>query len=188
MRTPSRILGLTLLMLASLTTTVSAGKVKAYPGHKVDINSYRTYQWFPPRVMTKAGIIEDHPANPVLKEAVGREISQRGLSEVADDADLQIQAWVLTESVPQLEAVIIANVVVEAGTYMTLGDPVATIGRYNRQGTLYLNLIDRLAKKSAWFAMVTDSLPNGTLNPEQIRAKLDKAAADIFKKYPVKKK
>jgi len=71
---------------------------------------------------------------------------------------------------------------------MTLGDPVATIGRYNRQGTLYLNLIDRLAKKSAWFAMVTDSLPNGTLNPEQIRAKLDKAAADIFKKYPVKKK
>ena len=49
-------------------------------------------------------------------------------------------------------------------------------------------MIDRLAKKSAWFAMVTDSLPNGTLNPEQIRAKLDKAAADIFKKYPVKKK
>jgi len=130
----------------------------------------------------------DYRGSPGDSSPEGRELSQRGLSEVADDADLQIQAWVLTESVPQLEAVIIANVVVEAGTYMTLGDPVATIGRYNRQGTLYLNLIDRLAKKSAWFAMVTDSLPNGTLNPEQIRAKLDKAAADIFKKYPVKKK
>jgi hypothetical protein len=188
MRTPYRILGLTVLVLAGLTGALSAGKVKAYPGTNVDINGYRTYQWLPPRVMTKTGIVEDHPANPVLKEAVGRELLQRGLSEVADDADLQIQAWILTESIPQLEAVIVAAVGVQPGTYMVVGDPIATIGRYNRQGSLYLNLIDRRTKKSAWFAMVTDSLPNRALKPEQIRAKLDKAAADIFKKYPVKKK
>jgi len=36
--------------------------------------------------------------------------------------------------------------------------------------------------------MVTDSLPSGTLEPEQIRAQLDKAAKNIFNKYPVKKK
>jgi hypothetical protein len=36
--------------------------------------------------------------------------------------------------------------------------------------------------------MVTDSLPTGTLEPEQIREQLDKAAKNIFKKYPVKKK
>jgi len=186
MRTSYRTLCSVLLASTCLMPPVRAAKVKTQGGK--NLSQYETYQWFPPRVLTKVGLEENHVANPVLKEAVGRELSQRGLSEVADDADLQIQAWVLTESVPQLEAVIIANVVVEAGTYMTLGDPVATIGRYNRQGTLYLNLIDRLAKKSAWFAMVTDSLPNGTLNPEQIRAKLDKAAADIFKKYPVKKK
>ena len=77
---------------------------------------------------------------------------------------------------------------VQPGTYMTIGDPSPTIGRYNRQSSLYLNLIDRRAEKSAWFAIVTDSLPDRTLNQEQIRAKLDKAAAGIFKKYPVKKK
>jgi hypothetical protein len=187
-RTTYRILGLILLLMAGWTTTLSAGKVKVYPGPNVDIKAYRTYQWLPPRVLTKTGIVEDHPANAALKEAVGRELIQRGLGEVADGADLEIQAWVLTESVPQLEAVIVGAVMVQPGTYMAIGDPIATIGRYNRQGTLYLNLIDRKAKKSAWFAMATDSLPNRPLNPEQIRAKLNKAAAGIFKKYPVKKK
>jgi hypothetical protein len=176
------------LILASLAATISAGKVKVYPGANVDINGYKTYQWLPPRVLTKVGLVEDHPANQVLKDAIGRELSQRGLTEAADDADLQIQTWVLTESVPQVEGVIMSAVMVQPGDYMMVGDPIATIGRYNRQGSLYLNLIDRRAKKSAWFAMVTDSLPNGTLKPEALRAKLDKAAADIFKKYPVKKK
>jgi hypothetical protein len=36
--------------------------------------------------------------------------------------------------------------------------------------------------------MVTDSLPTGTLEPDEIRAQLDKAAKNIFKKYPVKSK
>jgi hypothetical protein len=188
MKTPYRIPGLILLILLSLTTVLSAAKVKAYPGSNVDMNGYKTYQWSPPRVLTKTGVVEDHPANPVLKEAVGRELVQRGLSEVADGADLEIQAWILTESIPQLEAMIVGAVMVQPGTYMTIGAPGPTISRYNRQGSLYLNLIDRRAKKSAWFAMATDSLPNRTLNAEQIRAKLDKAASGIFKKYPVKKK
>jgi len=61
------------------------------------------------------------------------------------------------------------------------------MGRYNREGSLYLNLIDVKTKKSAWAAMVTDSLKGGYLSPEDIRAKLDKAATNIFKKYPGKK-
>ncbi len=71
---------------------------------------------------------------------------------------------------------------------MMYGTPIATMGRYNHQGTLCLNLIDRKTKKFAWFAMVTDSLPSGTLKPAEIRSRLDKAATSIFKKYPVKSK
>jgi hypothetical protein len=188
MGTRDQVLGLTLLVLISPTAILTAGKVEAYPGTSVDLAGYRTYQWFPPRVLTKVRVIEDHPANPVLKQAVRRELLQRGLSEVAAGADLQVQAWVLTESVPQLEAMIIAVVALDPGTYTMIGDPIANIGRYNRQGTLYLNLIDSRAKKSASFAMVCDSLPNRTLKPDAIRERLGKAAADIFKKYPVKKK
>jgi hypothetical protein len=78
-----------------------------------------------------------------------------------------------------LEAVIMAE-----GPGMMYGTPIATMGRYNKEGTLALNLIDSKTKKSAWFAMVTDSLPNKTLKPDEIRSKLDKAARNIFKKYP----
>jgi Domain of unknown function (DUF4136) len=177
MTIPCRILGLSLLISFGLTAPVFAGKVKAFTGENADFPRYKTYQWFPPRVLTKTGIVETHPANPVLKEVVGRQLLQKGLNEVADNADLQIQAWVLTESVPQLEAVIMAE-----GPGMIYGTPIATMGRYNHQGSLYLNLIDRRTKKSAWFAMTSDSLPRG-----ELRAKLDKAATNIFKKYPKKK-
>jgi hypothetical protein len=188
MRIPYRILSLTVLMVSSVVGALWAGEVTAYPAKNIDVNAYKTYAWLPPRVLTKMGVIEDHPANPVLKEAVGQQLSQRGLREVAADPDLQIQVWILTESVPQIEAVIVAAMAVDVGTYMILGDPIATVGRYNRQGTLYLNLIDRRTKKSAWFAMATDSLPTNALEPDKLRAKLEKAARDIFKKYPVKKK
>ena len=61
------------------------------------------------------------------------------------------------------------------------------MGRYNRQGSLYLNLIDSKTKKSAWAGMKTNDLKRGTLTPEEIQSELDKAANAIFKQYPVKK-
>jgi hypothetical protein len=161
--------------------SLQAAKVKTQGGKH--LSQYKSYQWFPPRVLTKVGLEENHVANPVLKEVVGRQLSERGMTELADGADLQIQAWVFTESVPQLEAMIYT-----IDPNMLYGAPIATVGRYNRQGTLFLNLIDRRTKKSAWIGMVTDSLPTGTLEPEQIREQLDKAAKNIFKKYPVNKK
>lgn len=186
MNTLCRILSLTLLISACLIPQPVAGKVKSYPDPKADFSHYKTYQWFPPRVLTKAGIDENHPAAPVLKEVVGRHLMRKGLSEVADGADLQIQAYVLTESVPQLEAVIFSMGGVYQGGATSIGSPVASVGRYNKEGSLYLNLIDSRTKKSAWFVMGSDSLPNRTLNPDEIRAKLDKVATAMFKKYPLK--
>jgi hypothetical protein len=181
----TRILGLTLLLT---TWSVYAGEVKVFPGINVDINEYKTFQWLPPKVRTKTGIVEDHPANQVLKDVIVRQLVQRGLTELADGGDLQIQALVLTESVPQLEAVIFTGMAMLPGDYMMVGEPIATVGRYNRMGSLYINMIDWRAKKSAWFGMATEGLPNGTMKPEEVRSKLDKAATNIFKKYPVKKK
>jgi len=181
MKSPHWILFSMLLACAGLTQPVRAAKVRTQGGKQ--LYQYKSYQWFPPRVLTKLGLEENHPANPILKEVVGQQLSGVGLTEVADGADLQIQAWVFTQSVPQLEAMIYS-----IDPYMLYGTPIATVGRYNREGTLLLNLVDRRTKKSAWAAMVTNSLPTGTLEPDQIRAKLDKAAQDIFKKYPLKKK
>jgi Domain of unknown function (DUF4136) len=188
MKSPDRIAALTLLILLCVPATLPAGKVKAFPKKNVDLNVYKTYQWYPPRVLDKTGVVENHPANPVLMEFVGQQLARRGLTEVTSGADLKIQVWVLTESIPQVEAVIVNSMAALPGDYMSFGGPVATIGRYNRQGTLYFNLIDSKTNTSAWGAMVTDSLPTGTLSPDQIRSKLDKATSDIFKKYPETKK
>jgi Domain of unknown function (DUF4136) len=180
--TPYRILGLTMVISVGLMPPVFAGNVKAQTAKDADFPRYKTYQWLPPRVLTKLGIDENNPGNPALKEVVGRQLSQKGLNERADGADLLIQAYVLTEYVPQLEAVLLA-----VSPDLTYGTVIATMGRYNRDGTLVLNLIDSRTNKSAWSAMVTNSLPRGVLKPEFIRAQLDKAATQIFKKYPVKK-
>ena len=179
---PHKILCLAALLSAGLAQPSLAGEVRTQTGTNIDLSQYKTYQWLPPRVLTQAGVVEDHPANPILKEVVGRQLAQKRLNELADGADLQIQVYVLTESVPQLEAVLMGG---EAG--MFYATPIATMGRYNRQGTLYINLIDRRAKRSAWLGMATESLPSGTLKPDEIHKKLDHAATSIFKKYPARK-
>jgi hypothetical protein len=183
MKTPYRILGLTLLISTGLLRPIFAVKVKTQMGENAGpLSRYKTFQWLPPRVLTKVGIVENNPANPVLKEVIGRQLSGKGLSELPDGADLMVQAWVTTEEVPQLEAMVFIS-----GPDTLYGTPIATLGRWNRQGALYINLIDRLTKKSAWSAMASDTWPSATLNPDEIRSRLNRAATDIFKKYPLKK-
>lgn len=59
------------------------------------------------------------------------------------------------------------------------------MGRYNKEGTLAINLIDTRTKQSAWVAMATDSLAN---KPGSGAKKIPGATAAMFRKYPTKKK
>jgi hypothetical protein len=179
MKTHSLLLSLTLL----LPHAAFAGGVKTQTAKNADFSRYKTYQWFPPRVLTNVGEVENHPANPILKDVIGRQLAQKGLSELAEAADLQIQVTALTDTTPQLEAVVYAYF---PGDWSPT--QIASLGRYNRTGTLCLNLIDHRTNKSVWFAMATQGLPIGTLSLEQIRAKVETAVKNIFKKYPVKEK
>jgi hypothetical protein len=177
-----------ILAASACLTPLFADRVTVYLNPKADFARYKTYQWLPPRVLTRTGIDENNPANPLLKQLLGQQLSQKGLNEVTDGADLQIQVWVLTDTVPQLEAIIFAEVSIDvSNSGMSVSDSVAGVMQYNRKGTLYFNLIDTQTKKSAWFGMVSDSLPNETLKPEEMREKLNKAAIQLFKKYPVRK-
>jgi hypothetical protein len=91
-------------------------------------------------VLTNVGEVENHPANPILKEVIGQQLTQKGRQELAGGADLQIQVTVLTDTTPQLEAVVFAYF---PGDWSPT--QVASLGRYNRTGTLCLNLIDHRA-------------------------------------------
>jgi len=64
---------------------------------------------------------------------------------------------------------------------MMYGTPMATMGRYNHEGTLVVNLIDTRSKKSAWVGLVTETIDRGEGTGQK---KLPVAAAKMFKKYP----
>jgi hypothetical protein len=59
---------------------------------------------------------------------------------------------------------------------------VASVGRYNKEGTIVVNLIDSAKKSSAWAALSTSSY--GDVN--KLGGTIDKAVSNMFKKYPVK--
>src|SRR3954469_13529096 len=95
-----------LIALAALPQPCFAGKVKTQLAPGTDMARYKTYQWLPTRALTGAGVVENDPViTPLIKDAVNRELNQRGLTEVATGGDLQIAAIVTTHADAQVEAV-----------------------------------------------------------------------------------
>jgi hypothetical protein len=156
------------------------GKVRVEVQPGADFASYKTYQWLPPKVLTKSGVVENHPVlGPAMKEAINRQLAEKGLREVAEGGDLEVNALALRESIPQLEAVAFG------GPYMMYDTPIAAMGRYNNEGTLIVHLIDAKRKKSAWIGMATETI--GRDEGSGLK-KLPDVAAKMFKKYPSPKK
>jgi hypothetical protein len=156
------------------------GEVKTFVSKDVDFTRYRTYRWLPTRVLTKSGIVENEPTlSPIIEAAVKQELAKTGLTEVSQGADVEISTGALTESIPQLEAVFYGPIMLGPAT--TWGEtPVATLSRYNKQGSLLLNMIDVRTNRSAWMAIATKALGK----PSQNETAIHKAAAEMFKKYP----
>jgi hypothetical protein len=169
-----------LLLGTTLVAPCLARKLQTFAGTNVDFGSYKTYQWMPPRVLAKTGIVEDDPViAPIIKASVNRELIARGLTEVNEGGDLQVITCALNAYIPQLEAVIFP-----AGTPYDYPTSLSTIGRYNREGTLAISLVDSRTKKFAWAGMITESIDN---KPGAGARKIPKATEKLFKKYPIKK-
>ncbi len=174
-----------LLALAALVANPCVGKVKVQTNDKIDLSRFKTFQWYPPRVLTKAGIVEnDQVVAPLIKSAVNRELTRRGLTEVESGADIQISSWALSESIPNIDALIYpGGVALPAGSMIDPAEaPIASVGRYNKEGTIVVNLIDAASKQSAWAALSTSSYSD----VNKLQGTIDKAVGNMFKKYPVK--
>lgn len=175
-----RIAALLLIAAGPLAERCLAGKVRVEVMPGADFARYKTYQWLPPKVLANSGVVEDHPViGPAMKDAINRQLAAKGLREVADGGDLQVSALALREAIPQLEAVVFG------GPDMMYAQPIATMGRYNHEGTLIVNLIDTRTKRSAWIGMVKETIDRGEFTGLK---KLPGAAAKLFKKYPSPKK
>jgi hypothetical protein len=173
-----------LLVIASLLTvsTCFGGKVQSYVGKDVDFSKSKTYQWLPIKVLTKTGIVEnDDVAAPLIRDAVNRELALKGLREVEKGGDLEVSVLALNESIPQLEAVIMPA----GAAALDYAQPIGTMGRYNKEGTLVVNLIITGTPRFAWLGIAKESISN---KPGSGLKKIDNAATALFKKYGIASK
>ena len=158
-------------------STCFAGKVQVWTDKNVNFANYKTYEWLPPKLLTRTGIVEnDAEFSAVIEDAVNRQLTQKGLTQVERGGDLQISVLALTQPIPQLEGFIFAGPTPDFFTA-----PIATVGRYNHEGTLIVNLIDTRTQKSAWCGMAKESVDN---KPGAGKKKIAPAATKLFKKYP----
>jgi hypothetical protein len=66
--------GTLIFVCLSLLRPCFAGKATSCAQAGVDFSQYKTYQWLPPRMLAKTGLIEDDPViAPLVKEAVNRQ-------------------------------------------------------------------------------------------------------------------
>jgi hypothetical protein len=166
------------LYVCSVLPAGFAGELKTFPAKGANFSEYKTYRWAAPRFLSKTGVVENDPVvAPLIRQAVDGELAKKGLTQVTDGGDLEVLTMALTDAVPQVEAAYYAG-----GLNMAFDTPIATMGRYNRQGTLVVNLVDTKTKKSAWVGIATESL--AAAGQEKNKNKIHKAAERMFKKYP----
>jgi hypothetical protein len=165
-------------VLLALPFLAVANEVQSFPVRGIDLAHYRTFKMLPTRVLTGAGVLEDDPDfSPLINAALRNELTKKGLKEVADSPDMEVAAGALMVSIPQVQT-IIYNLAADAADWGTA--PITTIGRYNREGTLIVNLIDPRTKKSVWLGFAKRALGR----PSKRQVDINKAASALFKKYP----
>jgi hypothetical protein len=173
-----------LLLLAA----VCFGKLKVEFDKKADFTRYKTYQWYPPRVLMKTGVVEDDDVvAPLIRKAVNRELTRRNMTEVKTGGDLKISSWALSTTVPNIDAIVFPGEGAHPGPpvpdpAIVFGGTAVVVGRYNKEGTVVVNLIDSATSKSAWAGLMTQSYSG----PSELEAKINKAVDKMFDKYPIK--
>lgn len=162
-----------------LASGLQAGDVKTFPAPNVSFSQYKTFQWLPIRIAAKTGMVENDPRlSPLIRESVTKQLTKIGLVETKENPDLQVSAGAMEDASVQLEAIIYS--MAPAGIDWAIGYPVATVSRYNRSGTLVVNLIDPKGKKSVWLGLVSKGLGM----PDQAQGKIESASEKLFKKFP----
>ena len=165
-----------LLLLAS--ACCYAGKVDVAQTPGTDLHQFKTFQMLSTRVLTKKGILENDPdVSPFINSSVRKALGSKGLIEIPDGANLQVSAGAFATVTPQVEAALfdLGGMGASWGT-----SPIAIIGRYNKEGTVFVNLIDPRTKKSVWIGLASRALGR----PSTMGREIERAIQAMFRKYP----
>jgi hypothetical protein len=171
-------------------------EVKTFQAPDADFKAIKTYAWLPPAPLVK-NVAPDAVSNPTLSQealgppivaAVDRQLTARGLTQVAPDAaDVHVTYFAaLTVGFNQ-------TYLGEYYGYVTgwaspvVGLTPSTSNSVYEKGTVLVDIVDRSAKRAIWRGtVVTRIAQDRTL--EQRIARINEGAAKIFERYPVKPK
>jgi hypothetical protein len=154
-------------------------KVKIFPSKKHDVSTYKTYQWLPPRVMTRQGLLEDDPVlTPIIKKIVNEHLIRKGYTEVQEGAELKLLTGGFAETNSQLEGFLVSY---GFDYYWGWGPTsAAPVTRVNREGTFLVGLIDAKTDEGVWLGLSTALIGA----PKDIDKPINKAASNLLKKLP----
>lgn len=177
--------------VAALTTVwlaacASGPRVYTQFDPAADFSRYRTFGFVEPLGTDRAGY--QTIVSQYLKEAAQREMRARGFTYAENDPDL-----VLNFNAQLNERVRAAGAgpVFGAGYYgyrrglygawpMYPAEPWITT---YREGTLNVDLVDRVRRQMVWEGVAVDTVTDRSL--ENIKAGIDAAVAAVFEKFPV---
>ena len=184
MKSALTVAGAVLLAIAFFSSVGHAQKTSATFDKNVSFSNYKTFAF-------DKGFARNPLVNTMIVEAVERELTARGLTKVAADPDLIVVY--LAASGPNLQ---VANV-----PYYTVANPAysglvwgGSSMMWNvTTGTLVIDLVDRKTNRAVFRGTVEEVLQRAPSADMAADAKLvskpiNKAVANIFKKYPVKRK
>jgi acylphosphatase len=169
MKTRVRIPLLFVTVLA-LAIAVLGIDVKTDFDHHVNFSGYKTYSWS--KVDTPDPLWNDR-----VKDAVDRELTAKGWTEVASDGDVSVMAMGTTREKPTLRTFYDGF---DGWMWGGFGDATTYVENYT-VGTLVIDIFDTRTKKLIWRGSASDVLSG---KPEKDEKKVDKAVGKMFEHFP----
>jgi hypothetical protein len=158
----------TLAFASLMATAAFAQHVTTDSAPGAPFGRYRTFAWTP-GTPAAVSLTEQR-----IHAGVNAQLQAKGLTQVNANPDLYVATHVMKEQVPE----VIAN---GFGPWWGYGGGMASVQTYTK-GTLVVDLYDAATKKMVWRGVATSTLSS---KPSKNTAKLDKALAKMFEKYPL---
>ena len=176
--------GVIVLVSMLFCTVIQAQKTSAAHDENVDFSKYKTFAF------DKAGARNPF-VNTMIVEAIKRELTSRGLTQVDTDPDLRVVYLAATGPNLQVANVPFYHVVNPAYSGM-VGSAAMAMWDVTT-GTLVIDLFDRKSDRVVFRGTINEVLQRAPSADLQADAKtvskpINKGIAKIFKKYPIKAK
>lgn len=152
----------------------------------VDLASYKTFDFY--TVGASGDTIPGRfsEALPQLEDAIALEMQKYGYLMTKTDPDLLVNIGVVIDEKVQTRQ---TDFRTDAPRYIgqrrySWKSEEVEVGRY-RQGTVSIDLVDRLQNKMVWTATVRDVLPS---RQEKVQQSIREGVEKLFDKFPLEKK